>query len=204
MWRQSSGNFRNNSISNTAWPFFTMMHLRYSWSYQNVIHRLQVHKLLCNTLPRVSYEQDIFDIFCNKGKSTNIKGKHELYITVYISALRTTGNVTNNTLWASLHPNTIIKQSIVHRTVEMLAKYDQDNKTITVHTQVKTILIHYTSELTKQRTQLTVRTCILLNIYCCLYVFSFIFIPFITRWICLSLYLYIYQFVLVSSLVLHC
>lgn len=70
-------------LAHTAWPFFTVTHLRYSTIHQNVMYRLEVRQLLCNILPRMFYKQNIFDIFCNKGKSTNIKGKPELYITQY-------------------------------------------------------------------------------------------------------------------------
>jgi len=47
------------------------------------MYRLEVRQLLSNILPWVFYKQNIFDIFCNKGKSTNIKGKPELNITQY-------------------------------------------------------------------------------------------------------------------------
>ena len=65
------------------------------------------------------YKQNIFDIFCNKGKSTNIKGKTELYITQY-----TFQRIAQREIWLitlcvcvflCFH-NTIIKQSIGHKT----------------------------------------------------------------------------------------
>jgi len=96
------------------------MHLRYSRSHQNVMYRLAVFKLLCNILPWAFYKH-FFDISCNKGKSTNIKGKPELYFTKHTFQRNAQGEIWLITLCVCVclflcFPNTIMKQSIWYKT----------------------------------------------------------------------------------------
>jgi len=116
MWWQCSGiSDITQYLANRAWPFFTVLHLRYSRSHQNAMYRLAVRKLLCNILPWVFYKQFFWHILWQREIYKYQRQPRIILYTVYISTHRTRGNMTNNFVPACLFlcfPNTIMKQSI--------------------------------------------------------------------------------------------
>jgi hypothetical protein len=124
MWRQCSGNFRNNSISDRAWPFFTVTHLRYFRSHQNAIYRWKYVNYFATFCHGCSTNKTFFTYSVIKGSLQTSKANpnytlHSIHYTVYIiqytlHSIHYTVYITQYTLY-SIHYTVYITQYTFQR-----------------------------------------------------------------------------------------